>query len=385
MPKPLSCWETSGNKQGRVMVGREVGDNSISKVNREGKGACRVGRFEHKPKGIVLLCRTPQGKEAGGTHCIPGSGRVCPSSDPEPCGEQKRPTGLCAQGLATVCWHSSQPISCTAGRKQGKKYSCHPQKRGVLTGPKLVPWLELWLGELDCFWLTPGMTLQWAGERNLWLSRALCPWQNKDFIKSSLSTSGEQREQRGSQREATAARPACGPLTPRLAMSPSLADWASTAPWSAGTQTGAAHCRLHVHLPLQSASQHLSCIETRTRAVCSSGLPWGCFSPQVWHGRDLGRSEEFVWSFYRAKDAPFCMSFQGHCTCDIAVGSSSVPTVFPHQHKPWCLISALSWTGFRAFPPITDYRGEMGECGRQPFFFCVSALLGSTELLHPPG
>lgn len=80
------------------MVGREVGDNSTNKVNREGKGACRAGRFEHKPKGIVLLCNA----EAGGTHCIPGSGIICPRSNPEPCREQKRPTGLRAQGLVTV-------------------------------------------------------------------------------------------------------------------------------------------------------------------------------------------------------------------------------------------------------------------------------------------
>lgn len=62
-----------------------------------------MGRFEHNPKEIVLLCRTPQGKEAGGTHPIPGSGMVCPGSNPEPCGEQKRQTRICAPGLVTVC------------------------------------------------------------------------------------------------------------------------------------------------------------------------------------------------------------------------------------------------------------------------------------------
>lgn len=80
----------SGNKQDRVMVGKS-GDNSTNKVIRAGKGACRVGGFEDEPKGIVLLCRTPQGKEAGETHPIPSSGMVCSSRDPEPCGEQKRP------------------------------------------------------------------------------------------------------------------------------------------------------------------------------------------------------------------------------------------------------------------------------------------------------
>lgn len=46
----------SGNKQDRVMVGKS-GDNSTNKVIRAGKGACRVGRFEDEPKGIVLLVR----------------------------------------------------------------------------------------------------------------------------------------------------------------------------------------------------------------------------------------------------------------------------------------------------------------------------------------
>lgn len=53
--------------------GGKAGDNSTNKVISEGKGACSMGRFEHKPKGIFLLCRTSQGKEAGGTHPIPGS------------------------------------------------------------------------------------------------------------------------------------------------------------------------------------------------------------------------------------------------------------------------------------------------------------------------
>lgn len=57
-----------------------------------------MGRFEDEPKGIVLLCRTRQGKEAGGTCPIPGSGMVCPSSHLEPCGEQKRPTWALSPG-----------------------------------------------------------------------------------------------------------------------------------------------------------------------------------------------------------------------------------------------------------------------------------------------
>lgn len=113
---------------------------------------------------------------------------------------------------------------------------------------------------------------------------------------SSLSASGKQREQRGSQTEATAARPACGPLTPRLAMSPSLADWASTAPASTAPQSAGTHRQEQLmagcmftfsfNLPLSISPVWTQGEELFAHQACLEGaFPYGFGTAETWAGQ----------------------------------------------------------------------------------------------------
>lgn len=127
-----------------------------------------------------------------------------------------------------------------------KQRDPHGKKPLGQVGPQGGLWPGLWLGELDCTSLAPGMGLGWAGGSNSWLSRALCFWQNEAFENViGVPFWGTKGQLEGSHRQpgqlAALWRPGWQHRPPTARAAP---RWAGT------TRTGAAHFGLRDRLSL---------------------------------------------------------------------------------------------------------------------------------------
>lgn len=210
-------------------------------------------------RGCPALQETP-GKKAGGLNPPQAVAQPVLAGTLSLGGSRRDQPGLHAQGSVTVWWHRSQPISCTAGGmgRGARSTSAAPKTKGSSweknlgqVGPqgRLQP--GLWLGELDCISLAPGMGLGWAGGSNSWLSRALCFWQNEAFENvTSVPLWGTKGQLGGSHRQpgqlAAPWRPGWQHRPPVLA---GPIHPARAAPRCAGTtRTGAAHFGLRDRL-----------------------------------------------------------------------------------------------------------------------------------------
>lgn len=167
MPKPFSCWGTSGKEQGRVMAGRS-GATSTDEVIREGNGQAGWGGVRTSPKG--LFCSAGDPRAGGwGTQPTPSSGTTCPSRDPEPgAGAEGTSLGFVPRaqsqfGGTGPSLFLAQQVAWGGGREAlllpPKRRDPHGKKNLGQVGPQGRLWPGQWLGELDCTSLAPGMGL----------------------------------------------------------------------------------------------------------------------------------------------------------------------------------------------------------------------------------